>query len=317
MMKELEGVVYKYLTTLAPAMKAVDPTIKILVFECEGLPGNNTEKFNYEAHEAICGGRLDITGKDKNGNWMVDGINFHIYPNNGNFTRDNVVFSSTYMVRQAAKQLVELIEKANKKNGRTGEARLMWGLTEVNVTAGNPNREISGIGCPSFLGGQFIAEVYGICMEYGAFTVCPWSISETDNVRTDFGYLGLPSEFYPRSSYYHTQMMALNMKGEFLSTQSSNSYVKTIGSKSDTEICVMILNRDQAHDFNFDLFLNKDGDSGKPLIIHADAGLDVTISGSIPNQTTLMFVLTNKGEVKKHYIYGLTHNFKNQPPEVK
>ena len=190
-------------------------------------------------------------------------------------------------------------------------------MTEFNVTTSNPDREVSGIGNPSFLGGQFIAEIYGLGMQYGAFTMNPWCISETDRVSTDFGYLGLPSEYYPRSSYYHTQMMALNMKGEFLPTQSSNSYVKIIGSKSDEEICVMILNRDDAHDFYFDLFLNKDGDSGKPLVVHADAGLDVTISGSIPNQTTMMYVLSNKGEIKKQYIYGITQNLKNQPPEVK
>jgi hypothetical protein len=317
MMKTLEDVVYKFIIQLAPAMKAADPTIKILVFDCEGLPGDNTERFNYEANEALCGGRLDITGKDKNGNWMVDGINYHSYPNNGNYTRDQVIFNATYMIRESTRQLLELIDKANKKNGRTGDAKLMWGLTEINVTAGNPDREVSGIGCPSFLGGQFIAEMYGIGMQNGAFTVSPWCISETDRVNTDFGYIGLPTDFYPRSSYYHTQMMSLNMKGDFLPTTSSNSYVKTIGSKSDDEIVIMILNCDKTNDFDFDIKLNKSGDSNKPLTVHADAGLNKVISGKIPNQTTMMFVLSKTGEVKKTFTYGLTHNLKNLPPEVK
>ena len=316
MMKTLEEVVYPFIMRLAPAMKAADPTIKILVFDCEGLPGANTERFNYEAHEAICGGRLDVTGKDKNGNWIVDGINFHSYPNNQDFTRDHVVFNSTYMIRESTKQLLELIERANRKHGRTGDARLMWGLTEINVTAGNPDREVSGIGCPSFLGGQFIAEIYGIGMANGAFTVSPWCISETDRVRTDFGYIGLPTDFFPRSSYYHTQMMALNMKGEFLPTKSNNSFVKTIGSKSDTEICVMILNSDQTHDFAFDLYLNDNGDSPKPLRVNADAGLNKTISDIIPNQTTIMYVLSNTGEIKKKITYGITQNLKNLPPDI-
>jgi hypothetical protein len=220
------------------------------------------------------------------------------------------------MIRQSTNQLLELIEKANRKNGRTGEARLMWGLTEINVTAGNPDREVSGIGCPSFLGGQFIAEMYGIGMKNGAFTVSPWCISETDRVRTDFGYIGLPTDFLPRSSYYHTQMMALNMKGDYLPTECSNSYVKTIGSKNDAEFCVMILNSDQVHDFSFDLILNKTGDSPKPLKINADISLDKVISGTIPNQTTILFVLSKTGEIKKQYTYGLTHNLKNLPPEV-
>ena len=46
MMKTLEETVYKFLIRLAPAMKAADPSIKILVFDCEGLPTENTEKFN-------------------------------------------------------------------------------------------------------------------------------------------------------------------------------------------------------------------------------------------------------------------------------
>ena len=107
------------------------------------------------------------------------------------------------------------------------------------------------------------------------------------------------------------------MKGEFLTTESSNSFVKTIGSKSDTEICVMILNRDNAHDFEFDLILNRDCESNKPLILRADIGLNKVISGSIPNQTTMMYVLSKSGEIKKQYTYGLTHNLKYLPPDVK
>jgi hypothetical protein len=102
MIKKLDEV-FAFITRLAPAMKDADPTIKIMVFDGEGLPVGNTEKFNYEAYEALCGGRLDITGKDKKGRWMVDGINFHLYPNRLDYGRNDVIFSSTFMVRQATK----------------------------------------------------------------------------------------------------------------------------------------------------------------------------------------------------------------------
>lgn len=300
--------VYKFLIRLAPVMKAADPTIKIFVFdECSFLK---------EAYEALCGGRLDITGKDKNGHWIIDGFTFHNYPNGRAFSRDNVVFSGPFGIRNQARQLTEMMEKADRKNGRTGQAKLLWGLTETNVTYVNPDREIAGFGNPSFLGGQFIAEIYGIGMEYGAFTVDPWCISETDRISSDFGYLGLPSEFYPRSSYYHTQMMALNMKGKFLASESNNSFVKSISSMSDTEICVMVLNKDQMHDFKFDIILNKNGESSKPLSVNVDAGLDRIVSGSITNQTTMLFVFSKTGDLKRQYTYGLTQNLKNQPPDV-
>ena len=301
--------VYDYVKRLAPAMKAADPTIKIFIFD-----GASLRKGDYQR---ICGGDLDLTGKDKNGNWMIDGITFHNYPNGADFNRNDVVFSGPYKIRNQIEQLVEMIKTAEKKNGRTGQSKLFWGLTETNVTYVNPNREISGFGNPSFLGGQFIAEMYGLGLQYGAFTVCPWCISETDRVKTDFGYLGLPSEFYPRSSYYHTQMMAVNMNGAFLPTKSNNSYVKTIGSKSDSTLCIMIMNEDQTHDFDFDLFLNKNGQSAKSLLISADAGLNKTISGTIPNQTTLMFVLSKTGEIIRQYTYGLTQNLQHLPPEIK
>ena len=301
--------VYEYLTRLCPVMKAADPSIKILVFDaCT---------FYEEEYAALCGGRLDITGKDKNGNWMIDGFTFHNYPNGREFERHNVVFSGPQSIERQVQLLVEMMERANKKHDRIGKEELVWGLTETNVTYANPNREISGYGNPSFLGGQFIAEMYGIGMKYGAFTVDPWCISETDRISSDFGYIGLPSEFYPRSSYYHTQMMAKHMKGEFLETECSNSYVKTIASISKDEICMMILNEDQFNDYDFDLVLNEDSNSKKALVIRADLDLDKTISGNIPNQTTLMFVFSRSGEVLKQYTYGLPHNLKYLPPEVK
>jgi hypothetical protein len=147
--------------------------------------------------------------------------------------------------------------------------------------------------------------------------VDPWCLTETDRVATDFGFLGLPSEFHPRSSYYHTQMMALHMKGRFLPSASSNSYVRSIATVNEDEIVVMILNRDQDRDYEFDLILNKDGMSPRPLIIHADAGLETVISGTIPDQTTIMFVLSKNGEILKKYTYSIMHNIKYLPPEIK
>ncbi len=299
--------VYNYLIRLAPVMKSADPTIKILVFdECT---------FMKEAYAALCGGRLDMTGKDKKGNWMIDGFAFHNYPNGRIFDRNDVVFSGPAKIERQIIDLLEMMDQANKLHGRTGDAKLTWGLTETNITYMNPDREISGYGNPSFLGGQFIAEIYGLGMQYGALTVDPWCINETDRIRSDFGYIGLPSEFYPRSSYYHTQLMAKNMKGKFLPTSSSNSYVKTIGSLSEDEICLMIMNSDISQDFDYEISLNDHFVSAKALHIVADINVDKTISGNIPNQTTILYVLNRSGNVIKTYTYGLQHNLKYLPPE--
>lgn len=300
--------VHTYIMRIAPAMKMVDPTIKIFVFdECE---------LRQSAYRNLCGGRLDLTGLKQSGSWLIDGFSFHKYPNGRDFNRDNVVFSGPETIRRQAKILLGMIGEANRKHARTSDSALMWAFTEFNVTYANPNREISGYGNPSFLGGQFIAEIFGICMEYGAFSANPWCINETDAVNTDFGYIGMPREFYPRSSYYHIQTMAQNMHGQFMFTANNQRYVKTIASKSNDDFCVMIMNQSQNNDFDFDLVLNKDGKSRKLLSVYVDAGLDKKISGRISNQTTMLFVFSKTGHVKKQYTYGLTHNLKHLPPDL-
>jgi hypothetical protein len=301
--------VHEYILRIAPAMKKVDPTIKIFVFdECE---------LRETPYRDLCGGRLDITGLKENGAWVIDGFNFHKYPNGKDFNRDNVVFTGPEIILKQSMLLKQIMEEADLKHNRTGEAKLMWALTEVNVTYANPDREISGYGNPSFLGGQFMAEIFGYGMQLGAFSVNPWCISETDAVSTDFGYLGLPREFYPRSSYYHTQIMAQNMKGNFMGTTDNQKYVKTIGSISKDQICVLVLNQDQNKDFVFELILNKDGKSSKPLVITADASLDIKINNMVEKQSSLMLIFDSKGTLIKQITYGLKQNLKNQAPDVK
>lgn len=298
--------IHDYLLCIATAMKKVDPTLKLFVFdECE---------LREDAYRALCGGNLDLAGLKENGVWLIDGFNFHRYPNGKEFSRDDVVFTGPENILRQTKLLKQIMDEANQKYNRTGDAKLMWGLSEVNVTYANPDREISGYGNTSFLGGQFIAEAYGIGMHYGAFSVNPWCISETDAVSTDFGYLGLPREFYPRSSYYHTQMMAENMKGRFLPTTDNQKYVKTIGSISPDQISILVMNQDQNKDFDFEILLKKDGKSKKNLVICADADLDNRLTGTLENQTSVMFVFDHKGTLLKQITYGLKQNLKNQKP---
>ena len=300
--------IHEYILRIATAIKRADSESKVFVFdECE---------LRENAYRDLCGGRLDITGLKENGAWLIDGFTFHRYPNGRDFNRDDVIFSGPENVFRQSKLLTQIMDEANKKHHRIGNEKLMWGLTEVNVTYANPDREISGYGNTSFLGGQFMAEVYGIGMQFGAFSVNPWCISETDAVSTDFGYLGLPREFYPRSSYYHTQMMANNMKGQFLSTTNNQKYVKTIGAISNDQIAILILNQDQNTDFNFDINLNINENSEKPLVINADADINKRISGKIENQTSMIFIFDRDGKLKKKITYGLKQNLKYQKPEI-
>lgn len=300
--------VHAYLMRIAPAMKKADPTIAIFVFdECE---------MRAPAFEALCGGTLDITGKNPDGTWIVDGFTFHRYPFGKEFTRDDVVARGAADVRKGATELVAMMARADQKHGRTGDARLKWGLTEANVTWANPDRRVEGFGNPSFLGGQFLAEVFGVGLELGAFTVAPWCISETDHAETDFGYLGLPPEFHPRSSYYHVQLMARHMKGSFVASLTSEPRLKSIATRDGDGVAVMLLNQLQDRDLEYDIALSKDATSTRPLVVRVDAGLAVTRAGRLPRETTTLLTFDREGRPLLQYTYGRPHNVENQAPEV-
>jgi hypothetical protein len=300
--------VHAYLVRIAPAMKKADPTISVFVFdECE---------MRAPAFAALCGGELDVTGRNPDGTWMVDGFTFHRYPNGKEFTRDDVVVRGPADIRKAAVDLVAMMARADQKHGRSGDARLKWGLTEANVTWANPDRRLEGIGNPSFVGGQFLAEVFGIGMELGAFTVAPWCISETDHAETDFGYLGLPPEFHPRSSYYHLQMMARHMGGRFVPSRTNEARVKSIATRDADGLAVMLLNQLQDGDVEYDLALSKDAASAKPLVIQVDAGLKVALAGRLPRETTTLLRFDREGRPLAQHVYGRQHNVENQAPEV-
>ena len=285
--------VHAYLMRIAPAMRKADPSIRIFVFdECE---------MRAAAFEALCGGKLDITGKNPDGTWIVDGFTFHRYPHGKEFTRDDVFVKGPADIRKSASALVAMMRRADGMHGRTGDSRLAWGITELNVTWANPDRRVEGSGNPSFVGGQFVAQVFGIGMELGAFTVAPWCISETDHAETDFGYLGLPPDFRPRSSYYHMQLMARHMTGSFVPSTTSESRVTSIATRGPDALAVMLLNPLQDRDLEYDLGLSTDVKSTKPLLVQVDAGLPVTLAGRLPRETTMLLVFDREGQPQLSY----------------
>jgi hypothetical protein len=292
---------HAYLSRIAPALRAADPSIKIMI--------SDEAWMRQPAYEAFCGGSMDMTGKDAGGRWIIDGFAFHSYPNGEKFTRNDVAMAGAQKIRDQARALVELMEKADRKHGRAGEARLFWALTEVNVTYANPDRNVEGIGNPSFLGGQFLAEIFGVGLEYGALTVDPWCINEPDNVKTDFGYLGLPPDFAPRSSYYHTQMMARHFQGHFMNTRSKDPLVKIIGARNDNQIAIMVLNEDLQAERIFKVNLDMED---APL--QADAGVKKSLEVKIASQTSQLYVLDASGNLREKITYGIAQNLRNLPP---
>jgi hypothetical protein len=310
--------VYDYVVRLATAMKKANPAISIFATDEAWL--------RVEAYQRFIGGDLDITGLKHDKTFLIDGITFHRYPNGAKFTRDDVLFGGPQGMRKNIELLVRMISDADRKYDRQGSAKLRWGLTEFHVTYSNPNREIAGIGNPSFIAGQFFAEIFSYGMEFEAFTMTPWCINEVDAVRTDFGFLGMPREFFPRSTYYHMQMLSQAAYRSFVKSQSSSKWVFPIVTTDGAQHAVMLLNKHESLAQPFSLSLGPlkadlKADLERPgsqvkIAIQSNRSAEAFYQGELPAQSTRVLMFDKDGKLVKTISYSLADNLKHAKPTV-
>ena len=174
----------KMIKSYSTAMKRVDPSIKIFV--------PDAASYYNDLYEALLlSDEHGVAGRNEDGEWYIDGVNFHSYPNGKEYSRKDVIFNSVDKMRGQILSLKEDMNASNIKYNRTGEAALIWGLTEFNITYSNPDdHSVDGFAVPSFVNGQFWVDVFALSMEHGAFCVTPWCIQESDVPKTYFGYIG-------------------------------------------------------------------------------------------------------------------------------
>jgi hypothetical protein len=303
-----------YIRAFSSAMKAVDPSIKIL--------GPETAWFDTQVINGLTtpGGPDDITGTDPNGHYYVDYITFHFYGFDGSETRQNVVdkINMSGGLKDNLATLNSRIQNCNVAHNRTGLNAVRSGITEANLGYQNPAGDnLYGWGSNSFLGGQFIAEMYGAGMKYGVSFVNMWSVIEGGTSATNVGYLD-GSTGAKKPSYYHYQMMSQNMKGTYLDGTSTIPSVKTFGAQNGQNTVVMILNQDQGNNYNYTVKLSTGNVSGNnSLKITINANINAEYSGSINNQSTVLLVFNGQGTLIKKIDYSLaTQAANNQPPVV-
>jgi hypothetical protein len=285
----------EYIKSHSVAMRAVDPTIKILI--------PDEAAYVKELYEALLhDDEFGVAGRDENGNWYVDGVTFHNYPNADKYTRSMVVFNSVDKIRGMIMDMIEDIDVANEKYQRFGHDKLIWGLTEFNITYRNPaDLSATGIAVPSFINGQFWADVFAMCMEYGAFTVTPWCIQESDRDETYFGYIGAPPTFTPHSTYHHMKMMADHMSGNYVKMTTNNAFVKAFGSISETLTTILLMNQSETETVEFDFSkVNKASDG---LEIRANAEINASLKDSIAPNCTRIYQFDKNGVVVKAVEY--------------
>jgi hypothetical protein len=308
--------VASYVRSFASAMKAVDPTIKIVGPE---LAWYDTTIMN---GLTTAGGADDITGTDSSGRYYVDVISYHDYNGfDGSQTRAQVIAALMQSggFNDDLGTLQTRISNCNSAHGRTGTNALKIAVTEANVNYSNTTTDsVTGVGAKSFVGGQWWAEMLGIAMGRGVDFVTFWSAIEGSTTSgNELGFIGADGTT-KRPSYYHFQMLAQNFRGNVAATTDNQSLVKTFGSKDTDQVAVLLMNQDQTNSFTYTVRLNTAAIAGSSTLkVNVDAGLAMETSGTIATESTILLVFDATGTLKKKIEYKLYgHANSNLPPTV-
>jgi len=304
-----------YTKSFATAMKNVDPSILIM--------GPETAWYNTNIINGLTtpNGPDDITGKDMYGRYYLDIISFHMYGFDGTQTRAQVISNLT-APGKLQDNLILLngrIANCNAAHGRTGTAALKTAITEANIGwQNNVADNLYGVGANSFIGGQYWAEMLGVSMKHGVDMVNFWSIAEGNSPVLNIGYIDNQTN-KKKPSYYHFKLLAENFKGTYANGTTNQVNVKSFGSKSIQQICVLILNEDQTATHNYKVKLNTTAitTTNTSLKINIDANLATEYSDVIQSQSTVLLIFNAAGALIKKYEYSLnTHAVADLAPTL-
>lgn len=311
-----------YIRPFASAMKAVDPTIKIL--------GPETAWYNETIINGLtsCTGNSvtdadSIAGMDSNGNYYVDIISFHVYGFGGTQNRADVIskLMSSGGFNDDLIALKDRLDDCNDLYGRTGSDALKMAVTEANVNHTQPSAGdgVNGVGAASFIGGQFWAELMGIAMQQGVDFVTFWSVIEggSSHPATEIGYISGDGTTL-RPAYYLFKMMAENFRGSSVTATDNQANVKTFGAEDDDQIAVMIMNQETSASFNYTVRLNTGTVSGTNLLkVKIDAGVAAEYNGTIAPESSIVLLFSPSGVITKKIEYTRAgHAAFEDPPSV-
>lgn len=292
-----------YIKPFASAMKAVDPTIKIIAPE--------TAWYNTNIINGLTtpGGADDITGTDANGRYYVDIISFHHYSGNGSQSRSDVVnvLMQTGGFNDNLAALKARVANCNAAHGRSGSNAIKIAVTEANVNYQNSASDgVNGTGAESFVGGQWWAEFIGIAQKHGVDFVTFWSVIEGSTTSgNELGFLGADGTKKP--SYYHFQMLAENFRGNVAATTDNQSLVKTFAAKASDQTAVILLNQELSTSFTYTVRLNNTAITDtSTLKVNVDSGLAMATSGTIGAQSTILLVFDASGVLRKKIEYTVS-----------
>jgi hypothetical protein len=302
-----------YFKPFASAMKAVDPSILTIGPECAW--------FNQGIIDGLTapGGANDITGRDGAGRLYLDIISFHTYPFDGSQSRSAMIskLMAPNELNEKLGYLNQRVAAANQAHNRTGNAALKTAITEFNVNYRNSaNDNMYGTGANSFIGGQFLAEMFAVGLKNGVTFMNMWSVIEGGSTELNIGYLDRTTGA-KKPNYYHFKMMAENFKGNYIHGSSNQANVKVFGSQSSQNVNVMIMNQDQGANHNFTVRLNSGAIAGNSALkINVNANLNIEYNGVISNQSTILLTFNPAGVLIKKTEYTISNAAAGQAPTV-
>jgi hypothetical protein len=301
-----------YFKPFASAMKAVDPSIKIIGPECAWY---NSSIIN---GLTTPGGPSDITGTDANGRYYVDIISFHYYPFNGTQTRPQVItkLTQTGGFQDNLVLLNARLTNANSYHGRTGANLLKCAVTEANVNYQNSSTDdVTTLGANSFIGGQFVAEMYAVGMKNKVEMINLWSVVEGNTTALNIGYIDKVTG-NKKPLFHHYKLVADNFKGNYIGTTDNQANVKAFASQNSSQIAVMVMNQELSGSMPYTVRLNTATVSGtSALKINVNAGLAIQYDDVIPNQSTYLLIFNSAGTLIRKCEYTLAlHAMVNAAP---
>lgn len=237
------GSIASYYRSYASAMKAADPSIKIIGPEIawfdQAIITNLTNP----------GGADDITGVDANGRYYVDIISFHYYPFDSAQTRSDIItkISGSSQLNANLVYLSGRIAAANTAHSRSGSNALKMAITEANVAWRNKSNDgVYGVGTHSFIGGQFWTEILCAGMANGVEIINFWSVIEGSSNMYDLSYLDRTTAV-PKPSYYHFKLTAEHFEGAtyyptVAETGNPNQNLKAFVCKKGSDVKILVLN---------------------------------------------------------------------------
>jgi len=279
--------VYDYTIRIAPALKAVDPTIKIIALETSGYVATWLDK--------MLDGSLDITGKDANGRYYVDIIGWHNYGWNDN-------------TNSVVAQMDDMVARLAKANAARPESPIMWMMGEINTHWDNTMATTDGK-VWSFRAGQSYAVLYGAAMARNALTIAFWSIYEGKNYQGVVDRGGNDLSLFDvdnvaRSNYWHSLMLGQNIRANYAVSSDNRADIRTVAMKDGNGVSVMIMNSSKTTAYTYAAKLDATAfTSTQNVNVNVDAAINATYTDEIPLDASHMLVFNNRGELMKKYEY--------------